>query len=263
MIISRLYIHPIKSLAGIRVDAFSLTDRGPAHDRRWMLVGADGEFMTQRRHPRMVLLHTALEDGALVVCEQGDPHDSLRIPAVPEAGESLQVRIWDDVCTALHPFMNASAWFSRKLDMDVRLVYMPDSSHRAVDADYAPGGAITSFSDGYPLLLIGEASLDDLNVRLSVPVSMERFRPNIVIAGAEAYAEDGLVDFSIGDIRFSGVKRCARCVLTTIDPATAMGGKEPLRTLSGYRTVEGNVMFGMNLLHVGTGTVRVGDRLMI
>lgn len=263
MIISRLYIHPIKSLAGIRVDAFSLTDRGPAHDRRWMLVGADGEFMTQRRHPRMVLLQTALEDGELVVLEQGDPHDCLRIPAVAETGESLQVRIWDDVCTAVHPFTHASSWFSRKLDMDVRLVYMPETSHRAVDPDYAPDGAITGFSDGYPLLLIGEASLDDLNARLPMPVSMERFRPNIVVAGAGAYAEDTLFHFRIADIRFSGVKRCARCVLTTIDPATGLGGQEPLRTLAGYRTVDGNVMFGMNLLHEGTGMVRVGDRLMI
>ena len=263
MIVSRLYIHPIKSLAGIRVDAFTLTDRGPANDRRWMLVDAEGEFITQRRHPRMVLLHTSLEDGELAVREQGDPHDILRIPAVPEMGESLQVRIWDDVCTALHPFTHASDWFSRKLDMDVRLVYMPEASHRAVDADYAPDGAITGFTDGYPLLLIGEASLDDLNARLTIPVSMERFRPNIVMADAAAYAEDGLLRFTIGDIGFSGVKRCARCVLTTIDPATGLGGKEPLRTLAGYRTVDGKVMFGMNILHQGTGMVRVGDRLMV
>jgi uncharacterized protein YcbX len=141
------------------------------------------------------------------------------------------------------------------------LAYMPEASHRPVDPDYARNGELTSFSDGYPLLLIGQAALDDLNARLAIPVSMERFRPNIVFSGGSPYLEDSWQAFSIGQMLFRAVKPCARCVLTTIDPLTGVRGPEPLRTLATYRTRANKVLFGMNLLYEGSGRLSVGDAL--
>jgi len=177
--------------------------------------------------------------------------------------EALRVGIWDDECEAIHPSQEASEGLSDRLGVPVRLVYMPDASRRPVDPDFARQGEITSFSDGYPLLIIGHSSLDDLNARLDSPMGMERFRPNLVFTGGAPYAEDGLRRFTIAGIRFQGVKPCARCVLTTVDPLTAETGPEPLRTLSTYRTLGGKVLFGMNLLHEGEGVLRVGDALTI
>lgn len=259
--ISALFIHPVKSLAGIAVDAFRLTDRGPEHDRRWMLVDEAGRFLTQRVHPRMALFATAMEDGCLVIHERSHPDDRVTVPLTPAGGEGLRVEIWDDACEAIHPSPEASVLLSERLGVSVRLVYMPDSSRRPVEPDYSMHADITSFSDGYPLLIIGLSSLDDLNARLPEPVGMERFRPNIVFSGGPPYAEDGMRRFTVGRIRFFGVKPCARCVLTTVDPMTAATGPEPLRTLASYRTRGGKVLFGMNLLYEGGGMLRVGDEL--
>jgi hypothetical protein len=153
----------------------------------------------------------------------------------------------------------AHAWFSRYLGFDCRLVYMDEAAHRPVDPQYAPEGREVSFADGYPLLLTAEASLADLNARLDAPVPMNRFRPNLVVAGGMAFAEDGWSRVRIGAVPFQVVKPCARCVVTTIDPQTAAQGKEPLRTLSRFRRRQGKVFFGENLIPEQPGIVRVGD----
>jgi len=262
--VSALYVYPVKSLAGIAVDAFRLTDRGPEHDRRWMLVDADGRFLTQREHPRLALFTTAFEGGRLVIGHRHHPDDRIELPLRPTGGETLRVSVWDDVCEAVHASPEASAGISRRLGATVRIVHMPDATRRPVDADYALQADITSFSDGYPLLLIGQASLDDLNARLPVPVGMERFRPNIVFSGGAPYMEDRLHSFTLNGIPFQGVKPCARCVLTTVDPLTGGTGPEPLRTLATYRSRGGKVLFGMNLLcPAATGRIAVGDMLAI
>jgi uncharacterized protein YcbX len=263
MRLSALYIHPVKSLAGIAVQSFRLTDRGPEHDRRWMLVDASGRVLTQRVHPRMALLTTVIRTDRLIIRDRRHSDDGVDVPLRPSEGEALRVGIWDDECEAIHPSPEASEGLSKRLGVPVRLVYMPDGSRRPVDPDFARQGEITSFSDGYPLLIIGQSSLDDLNARLDGPVAMERFRPNLVFSGGAPYSEDGLRRFTISGIRFQGVKPCARCVLTTVDPLTAATGPEPLRTLSTYRTRGGKVLFGMNLLHEGDGVLRVGDALVI
>jgi uncharacterized protein YcbX len=143
------------------------------------------------------------------------------------------------------------------------MLYMPDSERRAVNPNRARPGDIVSFADGYPLLLISEGSLADLNRRLEAPLEMRRFRPNLVISGCEPYAEDGFAALSIGGVTFRGVKRCERCVVTTIDPATAEQSKEPLRTLARYRQSDGKVWFGMNLIHDLPGTLRLGDAVTL
>jgi uncharacterized protein YcbX len=154
-------------------------------------------------------------------------------------------------------------WFSEALNMQCRLVYMPDDSEREVDQRYAKPGMITSFADAYPFLLIGQSSLDDLNKRMAQPLPMNRFRPNIVFTGGDAYSEDLMNQITIAGLTFYGAKLCARCVLTTIDQQTAMKAKEPLKTLASYRMKNNKIMFGQNLVHENTGIISVGDELNV
>lgn len=140
---------------------------------------------------------------------------------------------------------------------------MPDDTKRMVDTEYAKNNETTSFSDGYPFLIIGQSSLDELNSKLSEPLPINRFRPNIVFTAGEPHAEDSWQHITINGIEFFGVKTCARCVVTTINQQTAVAGNEPLKTLAAYRTVNNKVKFGMNLLHKGTGTIKVGDTITV
>jgi len=261
--ISALYIYPIKSLGGIPLDTATLTDRGFQHDRRWMLVDEDNCFLTQRELPTMSLLQVQLrEDGLLI--KHKHTGESIIVPFTP-LGAPCTVTVWDDTCEAQYVDKYADEWFSRMLSLPCRLVYMPESSLRKVDPDYAHGEEITSFSDGYPLLLIGQASLDDLNNRLSQKITMERFRPNIVFTGGAPYQEDEMVAFNIAGITFYGVKPCARCVIPTIDLGTGEKGKEPLKTLSGYRQRNNKIYFGQNLLfrNAGPAHISVGDAITL
>ncbi len=166
--------------------------------------------------------------------------------------------MWDSSGHALrHP--EGSRWFSEFLGDEVSLLYMPDEERRAVTPKRARPSDIVSFADAYPLLLVSEASLSDLNRRLSTPLDMRRFRPNLVVSGCEPYAEDAISTLRIGSVSFRAVKRCERCVVTTVDPDTAERGHEPLRTLARYRSAEGKVWFGMNLIHDDAGVLHSGD----
>lgn len=257
-VVSELYIYPIKSLGGISLSSATLTDRGFEHDRRWMLVDEHHRFLSQRELPQMALLQVDLNGQGLLIRHGHQDQEPLQIPWEPE-GETCTVTVWDDTCLARWVSRQADEWFSRILSFPCRLVYMPDVSHRLVDERYAHRKEITSFADGYPLLLIGQASLDDLNRRLSSPLPMDRFRPNIVFRGGEPYQEDSMSHFEIAGISFFGVKLCARCVITTIDQLTAGKGKEPLKTLNSYRSRNNKIYFGQNLLFNGKGMISVND----
>ena len=261
--ISHLHIYPVKSLGGIELTSVQLTDRGFEHDRRWMLVDERGGFLTQRNFPAMALLRTSIAYGQLIISDQEGDADALLLDLNPSGAATLKVDIWGDVCDAVHVSVAADQWFSERLKRNVRLVYMPDDSLRKVDVDYALHDEITSFTDGYPILIIGQSSLDDLNSRLTSPVHMNRFRPNIVFTGGRPYQEDEMTHFQISGVDFFGVKPCGRCVVTTIDQETAIGGKEPLSTLASYRTAGSKVNFGQNILHKGSGMLSVGDELVI
>ncbi len=261
--ISNLYIYPIKSLGGIEVQNVELTDRGLALDRRWMLVDEHNQFLTQRSFPQMALLKTAFKENKLIVFEKDNEEDALTLDLEPVNGNNILVDVWDDHCEAQQVSTTADVWFSDKLRRNVKLVYMPDTSRRKVDEKYALHDDITSFSDGYPVLLIGQASLDDLNYRLDQPVPMNRFRPNIVFTGGLPYQEDEMKHFKINDLDFYGVKPCGRCVMTTINQDTGAAGKEPLKTLSMYRTANNKVNFGQNILHTGFGRINVGDEIRL
>jgi uncharacterized protein YcbX len=261
--VSELYIYPIKSLGGIALNTATLTDRGFEYDRRWLLVDEHNQFLTQREVNTMALLKVQLTEQGLLVQHIGDPGTTLLIPFQPEITESMMVTVWSNHCRAYRVSDVADAWFSKQLGLPCRLVYMPDSTHRFIDSRYAHHKEITSFSDAFPLLLIGQASLDDLNGRLPAPMPMNRFRPNIVFTGGTAFLEDSMKHFEINGIHFFGVKPCARCVITTIDQQTGEMAKEPLKTLSTYRTKRNKIYFGQNLLYQGTGVVSIGDTITI
>lgn len=265
LLLSELWIYPIKSLSGISLTAATLTERGLTHDRRWMLVDEAGRFLSQRTFPEMALLKVELADDALVIRHKTKSVTPLRIPL--ESGTQtnrIDVQVWDDTMPGQTGNAEADAWFSDVLSQPVRLVYQPEQTRRQVDPRYARHQEITSFSDGYPFLLIGQASLDDLNSRLDEALPMLRFRPNLVFTGGPAFDEDAWHSFQVGSQVFFAVKPCARCVMTTIDPETAVKGKEPLRTLSRYRNWNSKILFGQNLLPgPELSRLTVGDEIVV
>lgn len=255
-----LTIYPIKSTAGISVEAWDVDRFGLLHDRRWMVVDLRGHLITQRECRALALVHTTIYPDHLAIRAAGTT--SLRVPLVSE-GRRVRVRVWDDWCEAIAVGPESARWFTDYLGTPARLVYMPDSTHRPANTTYAPESPTVSFADAFPFLLISEESLTDLNGRLATPVPMNRFRPNLVIEGGVAFIEDSLREFALNGIRFRVVKPCDRCVVTTTDQETAERRVEPLRTLAAYRRVEGKVYFGQNVVHQGTGRLQVGASLLV
>lgn len=265
MTISELYIYPIKSLGGIAQSEVMVEEKGFRYDRRFMLVspppdGGPWLFMTQRTTHQMVLIDVAIQDEKLRVWHRHRPTDVLELAlTAPAAAEPIRVSIWDSKnVPAVVVSEQADQWFTRVLEQPCRLVFMPETTHRAVDPAYALANDAVSFADGYPYLLIGQASLDVLNQQLAEPVSMRRFRPNLVVQGSAPYEEDTWAEFTVGNLHFYGVKPCARCILTTIDPDTGQAGKEPLKTLTAYRRWKTKILFGQNVLVRPTGDTSLG-----
>lgn len=223
-----------------------------------MVVDATGRFLSQRELPRMALIEPHLDDDELSLVTEG--RDALSIPVLTRGSEHI-VSVWRDSCAAIDQGDDAAEWLSTFLGVACRLVRIADHAVRRVDPDFAVSDADqVGFADGYPFLLAAESSLADLNSRMSTPLPMNRFRPNIVLDGAAPFTEDSWRRIRIGEISFAVVKPCARCAITTVDQRTALRAREPLRTLATYRKVEGEgVMFGQNLIHLSTGGLRVGD----
>ena len=257
MYLSQLHVYPIKSAGGIALEASEADGRGLRHDRRWMLVDEAGAFMSQRRHPRMALIGVRVEPDHLVVSAPDMP--SLEVPLRPPDRKLRLARVWRDLVEVSTIGEDADRWFTEFLGVRCRLVYLPDESVRPVDPAYGREGDRVGLADGFPFLLVSEASLADLNARLEPPVSMDRFRPNLVVGGCEPFAEDGWRLVRIGRITLRVVKPCARCAITTVDQRTAATGKEPLRTLARFRRVGNKVLFGQNLIHDATGALHTGD----
>ena len=250
-----VYRYPVKSTRGEALQEAVVEPRGLRGDRRWMIVDGAGRFVSQRSHPVLARVTATLDGPDLRLAIDGDGACVLRRA---EAAEPVRVGIWDDEVDALH-LPAADAWLSDLLGLPVRLVRMPETSRRPVDTRYAPDGHTVSFADGYPVLLIGTASLDDLNARLATPITMRRFRPNLVVATTQPFDEDGWRYVRIGTVELEIVKPCARCQVVTLDPWTGAGGKEPLRTLATYRKREGKVLFGQNAIVRRAGRVCVDD----
>lgn len=265
MTLTHLYLYPIKSCAGISVQEASLSDRGLTHDRRWMLVDPSGQFMTQRNSPEMALIRTKIDGDMLRIWHARKKIMPIEVPLAIPMGETKEATLWGDVFPVSLYKEEVDQWFSGVLGRECHLVYMHEESRRPADPKYVSGGEIVSMADGYPHLIIGQASLDQLNEKLEakgeVALPMDRFRPNLVFTGGEAHEEDHWKELQIGEVDFLAVKPCARCNLTTINQETAEVGKEPLRTLATYRKEGAKILFGMNLIHKGSGTLRVGDEI--
>ena len=260
--VSALYFYPIKSCAGLPLEVAKIGPRGIQGDRAFMLVDSSGRFITQRQQPRMALIHPEIaKNGELTLNAPGMPTLSI---VVNDAGERYKVGIWKDTCIGVDQGDTIADWFSTFLEIPCHLVWIPEDCVRRVDPRYALGEQDqVGFADGYPFLLISEASLSDLSSRMAHPLPMNRFRPNIVVQGTLPYAEDTWRTIRIGQIVFRIVKACARCEIPTTDQVTATRSKEPLRTLATYRQAIRGVMFGQNLIHESGGRLRVGDTVEV
>lgn len=261
MQLSSLHVYPIKSCRGVTVPAWEVDRFGLRLDRRWMVVDQQGLFLTQRKHPVMATIRVGLEPDALEMSAPGMA--DLRVEREPGGGDAVQVRVWEDFVDAWAPDPHADHWFSDYMGTSLRLAYMPEHVVRPVSTYWSPAGGRTSFADAFPFLLIGTASLRDLNSRLEKPLPMNRFRPNLVVETLEPFAEDSWRHIQIADIPFDVVKPCSRCVLPTTDQETGERGQEPIRTLARYRLRDGSVYFGQNLVHRKTGTLTNGDLVEI
>lgn len=262
-ILSEIWIYPIKSLGGISLQEAIPERRGLQYDRRWMLVDETGRFVSQREIPNMALLGTTIEAPFLSVFWKNKPSEKIQIPLEMDSSEleALEVEVWGDRMLAKVLPANINLWFSTQLTQNLKLVYMDDTTQRPADSRYAPPEHQVSFADGFPYLIIGQESLDDLNRRMEQALPMNRFRPNFVFSGGQAFEEDTWSQFFIADQLFQGVKPCARCSIPTTDQDTGERAMEPLKTLSEYRKKENRILFGQNVIWLGEQEfpVRVGD----
>lgn len=263
MFVQDLYIYPIKSLGGIKMKSSLALQRGFEFDRRLMLIDENGRFITQRVYSQLALLQTGIAEAGILITHKQHPELNTIVPFNHTREETITVSIWDDTVEAFHLNEELDEWFSAFLQFPCRLIYLPEDGTRAVDTRYAENGEQVSFADAFPYLLIGQASLDDLNTRLTEAVPMDRFRPSIVVAGSPAFDEDTWKEIKIGEVRFKVAKPCARCVLTTVNQETGIKGKEPLLTLSRYRTANNKVLFGQNLIALNEGIIKEGDQLEV
>jgi uncharacterized protein YcbX len=262
--LTEINIYPVKSLAGISLETARVEDRGLALDRRWMLVDAARTVITQREVPAMATVRLTVNGQGIVAAMNGD---SIDIPGEPAGDEAGRVKVWGSSVKAAFYDAEVDRWFTERLGVECRLVRMMEWSKRAVNPIYAVRkfDDEVSFADGYPFMMIGRSSLDDLNSRLSEPLPMNRFRPNFVVSGAEPFAEDGWKKIRIGETVFHIVKPCERCAITTVDQEKGeKDGPEPLKTLNSYRNRKGKLLFGQNLIaEKAGGKVSVGDEVEV
>lgn len=258
--VSQLHIYPVKSLMGIRVKNAKVEQRGLQYDRRWMLVDISNKFISQRQENKLVFMQTAINDGQLIIKDRRSG-EAYSLPLEPDLyKDKIKVKVWNDEVEAYELSIEANEWFSDILDKDIKLVYMPDEVKRPIAPEWGLNDEHVSFADELPLLIIGEASLNDLNSRLKEPINVERFRPNIVISGGDPYEEFSWKDLRIGEYEYRGVKPCNRCITATIDPVTGKNEEEPLMTLKKLQ-LKDNAFFGqLALVKDPAGAViREGD----
>jgi uncharacterized protein YcbX len=260
--LNEIWIYPIKSLGGIRVHTATVKGKGLAFDRRWMLIDQTGGALTQRVFPQLALFKADIRENRVTIeyTKGGQILSSTHFQIqTPASGNWLEAKVWDDLVEVLEVDPSVSEWFSDHLLTRCTLVAFPEEKPRPVDPRYNVNNQHVSLADGYPFLIIGEQSLEDLNKQLAEPVPMHRFRPNFVFAGGNPYEEDYWKNFSIGEVSFSAVKKCARCMVPTVNQDTGEKGPEPMRTLSKFRNENNKVYFGQNVIALNEGTVQVGD----
>lgn len=257
-----LYVYPVKSARGIALEAADITRMGIRHDRRFMVVDEQGRFITQREHPELARLETAIQGEELQLTFRGV--GELRLPLEPTEGAARPVSVWGDEVLALDLGSQAKTFFEHLLGVPASLVYLPEESARVPSERYARSEDRVGFADGYPYLLASTESLTDLNTRIGHILPMNRFRPNLVVSGALAYAEDDWRHIRIGGLGFEVVKPCTRCVMTTTDQASGERmGKEPLKTLADYHRFENQAAFAQNVIARSFGALALGAHVEV
>jgi len=265
-----IHVHPVKAFRSVALREAVVEPWGLAGDRRWVLIDDGGKVVTQRQQPRLALAAAELlPGGGIRLSAPG--MGSVSVP-VPRPVGTVPVEIFrDKVEGVLAESPAAHAWCSEFLGARTRLVHMDEpATRRPVDPEFARPGETVTFADGYPLLVTTVGSLDALNSLIAQgahpaegPLPMNRFRPNVVVAGTAAWAEDGWSRIAVGEVTFRVAKMCGRCVVTTTDQFSAARGKEPLQTLGRHRRIDGKLVFGQNLVPLGPGTIRVGDPVTV
>lgn len=258
--IAAIHIYPIKSMGGIELTESAVEVRGLQYDRRYMLISPSGRFLSQRQCPEMAHFHLRFNTDRTGFMVQFQD-DVLDIPLAlnSQQNQVVEAQVWDDWVSVLVAESSINDWFSARLNQPIRLVYLPDTSMRIS----TKGEETMSLADGYPILVISQASLEKLNSHIaenttdSGPMEMIRFRPNIVLRNLEPHEEDTMGEFELGDVQLQVIKPCSRCVLTTLDPNTLQRGEEPLRTLSTYRKFENKIHFGANVVCRKPGLIQV------
>lgn len=257
--VSSLFVYPVKSLGGISLTQAKVTELGFEHDRLMMLTDADGRFLTQREIPLLCLFSTELQPEGVLITYKGE---KMFVPFL-FTGNEVQVQVWDDQVTALQAPDAINRWFSERVGISCFLVRHAAQTKRMVDATYAKQNEQTAFADAFPVLVLGQESLNLLNSKLQEKLPVNRFRPNIVFTGGLPHQEDECRQMHIGNTVFEISKPCARCTVTTTNQVTAEKGKEPLHTLSTYRQQNNKILFGQNALVQQPGIIQVGDMVQM
>jgi len=265
--ISELYIYPVKSLAGIQLSSATLSPFGLLHDRRWVIVDENGLFLSQRTKAKMATIATKLDkQGHLTLTYN---NTSIEVPKSRESTKKINVSIWNDHLLAQHTSTKVDEWLSAILEQKCHLVYMPQNAERQIDPDFAKANQFVSFADAFPFLAISQASLDNLNQRLKAAININRFRPNIVVDGCQAFAEDHWQEFAINHVEFISAKPCSRCIMPSINQETGQQDqKHMLAVLNRYRQFDKKIKFGQNILYKNSAKsnnqkISIGDEIKL
>ena len=258
MEVVNLFEYPVKGLLGNSLSCAGVNKRGLAMDRRWMLTDESGNFLSQRQLPGLTQFLPVFHENLTI---KHLPSGSEKNINLAEFDQIRQVEVWGQPCSAHSTGNEINLWLSDILNRKVDLVYMDDHDLRAIES--AGQEDIVSFADGYPILLANIASLNDLNLKLTSPIEMNRFRPNIVVVGDAPFSEDNWKRIKIGDVTFKVAKKCARCHVININQVTGVSSKEPLKTLSTFRKEGNKVNFGINLIPESTGIIHDKDDVIV
>ena len=258
-VVKEIYIYPIKSLAGISCKNAKAEEMGFENDRRWMLLDAENQMLTQREHRIMSQFYPQISDGKISITFQDYKHE---FSITEHLNNPVYVNVWDDKSEVVEVNYETSKWFSKHLGFECKLVKITTIGARKHESSRLKETFNVSLADGYPYLLIGTESLDFLNARLDEKITIKRFRPNIVITTQKEHEEDGFDTFKIGNVQFKNIKPCGRCIMVNNDPSNGRLKKEPLKTLSKYRNVNNSVLFGTNIVSLNSGVISVGDEVV-
>jgi uncharacterized protein len=257
--VKELYIYPIKSLAGIAIQSAKAEEMGFENDRRWMLIDEENQFITQRKYPNLSQFYPKIYEDKIEIIYQDITHEF-------SIGETLDEpifsKVWDDESKVVEVNKATSKWFSKALGFSCKLVKITTNGDRKHNSTKLDKILNVSLADGYPFLVIGSESLDFLNQKLEEKITIERFRPNIVITSSVAHEEDFFGNFQIGTVKFKNAKPCGRCIMVNNDPKNGIVKKEPLNTLSSYRKVDNSILFGTNVMCLNEGVIGIGDVLV-